>query len=682
MQPEKKAPPPVSGMPFMTAWYGPRALTQTGIRDFVSRVIGQYADQRVLQAAVDRPYLAQLVARYDYSDPLAAPEQVLPADADGAVWVDYVSDSGDGFEPTYSIARLLTLPALELEGAGRKLPSGNLLIMGGDQAYPYGSIEDYQKRLIQPFNLTSWHAELGPADVRKSVFVLPGNHDWYDGLSAFDRIFCSRRNGISAGTTFGPYQCRQHRSYWAIQLPHDWWIWGLDVQLTASLDVGQMQYFAAISDSFKDFSETLPRAKSRNKIILCIATPSWLEGDQAGTFEAYSENLRQILNLAIDNATVCCVISGDWHHYCRYFNNDHRLNLITSGGGGAYLAPTHQLKSVIKVPWQLATDEAPRLLDFRLNAPSSTTDEAVANATMQARPEAVYPPRRTSRLLSWLVPAFPIWNPTFCLALGTLYFLMYWFYTSALNITPFCLGMSTQERPFCPARPRERIPMDDILIGAKEVLTPFEHFYYLFDASRWQPFLAITVLLVFGLIYQFLAGFKSGWKRIVESAVFWLLHVFLMAYMADAVLSWAAASDALGKSGWLRILATSTIMWIVGGGLAGLMCGIYLFIGNRVLHTHHDNAFSSIRIAGYKNFLRLRITKDDLTIYPIGLDRVPTRAGWRHPTAAERAAGEVAAYVPRFGLKPHLIEGPIHIRPADIVQMIPSGAEDRATKVT
>jgi hypothetical protein len=103
--------------------------------------------------------------------------------------------------------------------------------------------------------------------------------------------------------------------------------------------------------------------------------------------------------------------------------------------------------------------------------------------------------------------------------------------------------------------------------------------------------------------------------------------------------------------------------------VAGIIISIYLFLGCRVFKTHADNGFSSIRVAGYKNFLRFRITKDSLTIYPIGLVRVPSRAGWREPTKAELKAGVVAGYVPRFKMKPRLIEGPIVIRPSDIREL-------------
>lgn len=669
--------PPLRSLPLMTPWYGPKALAQTGLRSIVSHTIGGYADQRILQASADRVSPARLTARYDYSLPVGAPSQTLARDADGAIWIDYAADTGDGFDSTYALASLLAADALTVDGASRPLPAGDLLLLGGDQAYPYAAVKEYQRRFVLPFDLTVWHAPNEPFP--RKAFLLPGNHDWYDGLSAFDQLFCGQRDGVSDGLRFGRYQCQQHRSYWAIRLPHDWWIWGLDIQLTSTLDVGQVQYFNRVAEGLRNLAGILPTGEGKAKIILCISTPSWLEAAETKTFESYSQNLQTLLNVAIDHATVAVVLAGDWHHYARYFNADHRVNLITSGGGGAYLAPTHQLKSPINVPWKMATDVPIRFLNFTLNGPQSTQDASVANKNKDPRPEAVYPSRRTSRALSWLVTLFPVWNPTFCAALGFLYWLMYWFYTSALSVTPICSGPSPG-RPFCAGEKPSSMRMDHILIEATTPLSPIEHISYLAVSSRWQPMLAITIFVVFGLIFGFLAGSRDPLRRLIESTLFWLLHLLAMAYLSDTILSWAATSDTVFNTSWQRVVGSSIMMAVAGGILAGFMCGLYLFVGNRLLGTHADNAFSAIRVTGYKNFLRMRVTADELHIYPIGINHVPSRAGWRVPSDTERSNGIVAGYVPRTPIQAHLIEGPIVIRPGDIRQMTrdDQGRGDRA----
>jgi hypothetical protein len=651
-------------------WYGPKALTQTGLRDFISRVIGGYADQRILQAAVDRPDAEELVSRYDYTIP-----GFELAEVQGGVWVDYVADMGDGFSSTYAMAQLISDDQVEVEIGGKLvgLPAAELLVMGGDQAYPYASKEEYEKRLRQPYEIAIWHS---PASERgeRHVFVLPGNHDWYDGLSAFDRLFCSRRDGLSKATEIGRYRCRQHRSYWAIKLPHDWWIWGLDTQLTASLDAGQMQYFAAIK-------ETLPESRTQAKIILCIAEPAWLKGAESGSFQDYAENLQQILNVAIDRATVVCVISGDWHHYARYFSPEHRLNLITSGGGGAYLAPTHHLPSTIPVPWKLTEEMSDRKVKFHLNAPTSTDTATVQNAAHEPRPGAVYPRKAVSRGLTNRILAFPFTNLTFCLTLGFIYMVMYWFYSSVEVglLEDHGRKLLSREvldtlRPEAQAQllvARRRIEMDTLLLHGPRVLWPWEHVYYLFQASRWQPALAVTVLFVLGLIFQFFVHSKNIWKRTIVSVGFWLIHLLAMAYLSHLLLRYALNQPLIGE-GMRRIVFTTASMWIGGGLIAGTLCGLYLWIATKYSQAHADVGFSSVHIPGYNNFLRMHITEHELKIYPIALERVPgQQTGWREVKPEEGLRG---GYAPKKPLAPQLIEGPVIIRPTDIIQMMPRQA--------
>ena len=49
---------------------------------------------------------------------------------------------------------------------------------------------------------------------RPSLYAVPGNHDWYDGLTAFLRLFARQRDA-----TIGGWRTRQSRSYFAVRLP-------------------------------------------------------------------------------------------------------------------------------------------------------------------------------------------------------------------------------------------------------------------------------------------------------------------------------------------------------------------------------------------------------------------------------------------------------------------------------
>lgn len=57
---------------------------------------------------------------------------------DGGFWFDFMSDCGDGFNPSYQIARMLAQPKIGAtkDGEHLELPRGSFLINGGDLAYP------------------------------------------------------------------------------------------------------------------------------------------------------------------------------------------------------------------------------------------------------------------------------------------------------------------------------------------------------------------------------------------------------------------------------------------------------------------------------------------------------------------------------------------------------------------
>ena len=189
----------------------------------------------------------------------------------GAFWVDYIADIGDGFEADLHDG----LPARSGRARRRSrragvLRHGDILIMGGDQCYPQATREDYKKRLQTPYD---WAFDV-PQPERK-LFAIPGNHDWYDGLTAFDSLFCASRDKLSNGaaaTSIGGWQCQQHRSYWAIRLPHNWWIWGTDIQFSKYLDMAQVNYFAPSPS----------RWDRDDKLIICMAQPNWLMADLHG----------------------------------------------------------------------------------------------------------------------------------------------------------------------------------------------------------------------------------------------------------------------------------------------------------------------------------------------------------------------------------------------------------------
>ena len=122
--------------------------------------------------------------------------RVLEAQGDGAtlterlgreVWIDFVADTGDDSDISRAVAGMVFAEYALQDGSGRVLPRGDLLIFGGDTAYPLSSAPEIARRLTHPWNQVL--AGLGPPSRARALLAIPGNHDWYDGLDGFARFF-------------------------------------------------------------------------------------------------------------------------------------------------------------------------------------------------------------------------------------------------------------------------------------------------------------------------------------------------------------------------------------------------------------------------------------------------------------------------------------------------------------
>jgi len=238
----------------MVGWYDPGQLIKTGWEVIVSAMFGKHADKRIIQAISEtgnaKPRLFHQITGFD----------------DKEFWFDYVSDVGDGFDPTYTVAYHITRPNLRVGTRGKRSEAeitkrGNLIVFGGDEVYPAADPKEYEARLKCPYSL----AFPAPTRAQKAkateaaplAFAIPGNHDWYDSLAGFMNLFCRQKY-------FCGWQTQQTRSYFAVKLPHGWWLFGTDMQLSSTLDDPQMNFFEKIVRE-----HMLPG----DRIILCNAEP-------------------------------------------------------------------------------------------------------------------------------------------------------------------------------------------------------------------------------------------------------------------------------------------------------------------------------------------------------------------------------------------------------------------------
>ncbi len=98
-------------------------------------------------------------------------------------------------------SQYVLVPALRAAAAGDGLPGGErpgFLVVCSDVVYPSGDVQDYVHAVYLPYGprppeVAGLDAD-GDADPLGTldVLALPGNHDWYDGLTGFSSQFCGR----------------------------------------------------------------------------------------------------------------------------------------------------------------------------------------------------------------------------------------------------------------------------------------------------------------------------------------------------------------------------------------------------------------------------------------------------------------------------------------------------------
>jgi hypothetical protein len=88
-----------------------------------------------------------------------------------------------------------------------------------------------------------------------------------------------------------------------------------------------------------------------------------------------------------------------------------------------------------------------------------------------------------------------------------------------------------------------------------------------------------------------------------------------------------------------------------------MIMGLYLYISQAVFRRHSQEAFSSLRIADYKNFVRFHVdASGTLSIYAIGVQHVPRH--WKQASSS----GPVYEPAGRDRLNPRLIERVVDVR--------------------
>lgn len=205
-----------------------------------------------------------------------------------------------------------------------------------------------------------------------TTFIVPGNHDWYDGLNTYSRYILHR-------DWIGGWLMPQQRSYFANKLPGGWWIFGMDCALSADIDIEQFKFFAEIADTCVGPSDA---------VIIINHEPHWVTDfdNQKSVDELSERNIVELMEYHLAGK-VRLRLSGDLHHYTRHvpvssnqnkvnrarahsfdgaksstkrkisndtnavapFVEENKPHLIVSGGGGAFMHGTNTYSKDIKV---------------------------------------------------------------------------------------------------------------------------------------------------------------------------------------------------------------------------------------------------------------------------------------------------------------------------------------------
>lgn len=543
----------------MVAWYDPMQLCRTAIDVFISLIFGKHSDHRLIEAL----WTPDIQVK-DYAS----------IDIKKDIWIDYVADLGDGWNSTYTIAYNIAQPTLILQDSdGNKYETerGSILIFGGDAVYPVASRAQYQDRLINPYETALGETTAPHPD----IYVTPGNHDWYDSLVAYTRLFCSQR-------WFAGWCTQQERSYFALKLPHHWWIIGTDIQLDSDIDDMQVKFFKKVAEQMQN----------EDKIILCVAEPEWILTKFYGTTDPeYSENNLAFLENKIFKDKISIFLTGDLHHYRRHESPDGTQKII-AGGGGAFLHPTHG------------------------------QDVSTLSGGFTLKKE--FPDSATSRRLCWRNFGFLFLNPWFGFLTGLFYLLTVWSAKTDLSgfgINDWGAALST--------------------VINQALKNPVGMFWIV---AVILGFIAFTD--THSRIYRIIGGFLHGSAH--------LLAAFLLGWVAIRISTYFGFKyDSTSQ------LLVSGILVFIGGWIIGsFIMGVYLFISLNLFGRHSNEAFSSLAIQDWKNFLKIKIDPTGrVTIYPIGVRRVPRK--WK--ARESNASGPYMIPDDPKATDPELIEQPIEV---------------------
>ncbi|MER7481928.1 metallophosphoesterase [Streptomyces sp. NPDC126510] len=256
-----------------------------------------------------------------------------------------IGDTGEGDDPQYAV----------VPGFLRTGQDTRFAVLASDVIYPVGSADDYGTKFFRPYR-----------DYRAPIYAIPGNHDWYEDLGGFMRVFCDdapplppeprprpltrawlrsllwHRPRPDAGQRLAEARTLRDAPEQRAVQPGPYWaidagplrIVGIDTGLLGTLDAEQGAWLREVSRG--------PRPK-----ILVTGSPLYVDGRREPCAIEGGGTVDDIVR-APEHHYVAAV-GGDIHNYQRYpvrLDDGRTLQYVVAGGGGAFMHATHTIPRV------------------------------------------------------------------------------------------------------------------------------------------------------------------------------------------------------------------------------------------------------------------------------------------------------------------------------------------------
>ena len=224
-------------------------------------------------------------------------------------------------------------------------PEVKFVVLSSDIVYPSGAMHDYERKFFMPFK-----------GVKKPIYAIPGNHDWYDALDAFVATFytpqaaklaiearvrsdlkltSTTNKTIDGLITQAAYLRKEYRVPVGFQTAPYFQV-SNDYFVFLTIDTGVLR---RVDDLQLAWIKSVLEASKGKYVMAVLGHPFYAIGEYQGNMNPDFRALHELLRAY----KVPLIMAGDTHDLEYYKeppqNNDgHTMHHFVNGGGGAYLS--------------------------------------------------------------------------------------------------------------------------------------------------------------------------------------------------------------------------------------------------------------------------------------------------------------------------------------------------------